>query len=213
MRVTRIRQLFAFVLGYPEPKDMPNYAIMREQLPASTYVGKYLVFLHGTTWVSKHWPEEYWYVLLELANRAGYQVLLPWGNEAELQRAQRIAAAGTQVNILPRLDLASLASIIAASQGVITVDTGLGHLTAALDIPSVALYGPTSPKLAGTYGKQQHNLQADFACAPCLRRTCNYHGSSAVSPACFATLSPALVWQEFLSQCVQSQQSVVEEVI
>ncbi|MGL5739865.1 MAG: glycosyltransferase family 9 protein, partial [Plesiomonas shigelloides] len=39
---------------------------------------------------------------------------------------------------------------------VISVDTGLSHLTAALDIPNITLYGPTDPGLIGGYGKGQH---------------------------------------------------------
>nr|MCF0387585.1 lipopolysaccharide heptosyltransferase 1 [Klebsiella pneumoniae] len=41
---------------------------------------------------------------------------------------------------------------------VVSVDTGLSHLTAALDKPNFTLYGPTDPGLIGGYGKNQHTL-------------------------------------------------------
>src|SRR5690606_39580322 len=53
--------------------------------------GDYLIFLHGTTWVTKHWPELYWRRLAELAAEQGMEVRLPWGNDSEKARAQRIA--------------------------------------------------------------------------------------------------------------------------
>ncbi len=41
-----------------------------------------------------------------------------------------------------------------AFQGVISVDTGLGHLAAALGVPALSIYGPTDIELIGTRGKK-----------------------------------------------------------
>ena len=60
--------------------------------------------------------------------------------------------------VLPKLTLAELAQEIANAKVVVSVDTGLSHLTAALDKPNVILYGATDPKLIGAYGKNQHYL-------------------------------------------------------
>jgi heptosyltransferase-1 len=45
--------------------------------------------------------------------------------------------------------------------GVVSVDTGLSHLTAALDKPNFTLYGPTDPGLIGGYGKNQHIVRPE----------------------------------------------------
>ena len=39
-------------------------------------------------------------------------------------------------------------------------DTGLAHLSAVTNTPSLTLYGPTNPQLIGTYGEDQHHLLA-----------------------------------------------------
>ena len=57
--------------------------------------------------------------------------------------------------MLPQLTLTDLAKIMVSSVGVIGVDTGLSHLAAALEIPTISLYGPTSTNLIGTWGKRQ----------------------------------------------------------
>ena len=44
----------------------------------------------------------------------------------------------------------------ASATAVVSVDTGLSHLTAALDRPNITLYGPTDPGLIGGYGKNQY---------------------------------------------------------
>jgi heptosyltransferase-1 len=64
------------------------------------------------------------------------------------------------------------------------VDTGLGHLAAALAVPTLSLYGSTSPALVGAYGSNQFHLCAQ----ECTRSHAKY-----VQPAVFAPLTPAIV--------------------
>jgi len=60
--------------------------------------------------------------------------------------------------VLPKLSLAEVAKELAGAQCVVSVDTGLSHLTAALDRPNITLFGPTDPGLIGGYGKNQHQV-------------------------------------------------------
>ena len=62
--------------------------------------------------------------------------------------------------MLPKLSLEKVAEVLAGAKAVISVDTGLSHLTAALDRPNITLYGPTDPGLIGGYGKNQFILKA-----------------------------------------------------
>ncbi len=193
--VERVRRLFALTLGYPPPTQDEDYGIDKTRFTISPTERPYLVFLHGTTWPTKHWPESYWMVLARLCCDAGYDVYLPWGNDTERLRAERIAnsAAGTQV--LPRMELNQLAGVLAGARAVVGVDTGLAHIAAALAVPSVTLYGATSPQRTGTYGESQTHLCANFRCAPCLKRQCTYTGDTQVLPACYQTLPPERVWE------------------
>jgi heptosyltransferase-1 len=191
--VARVRQLFALALEYEIPASQPDYGI-RERFPTQQRQSC-LVFLHGTTWSTKHWPDEYWVELATMAVAAGLRVRIPWGNAAEKQRAEKIAAAHREVEVLPRMQLGELAAVIAAASGVVGVDTGLVHLAAALGTPCVTLYGATNPGLIGTVGDDQLHLQATFPCAPCQERKCSYQGTARVFPACYGDLPPARVWQ------------------
>lgn len=51
------------------------------------------------------------------------------------------------------MKLDGVAQELAGATAVVSVDTGLSHLTAALDRPNITLYGPTDPGLIGGYGK------------------------------------------------------------
>lgn len=155
----RVRQLFAHALGYQLPQDIGDYGLDRAQL-AAPGEPPYLLFLHGTTWPSKHWPEAYWRELAERMSAFGWAIRLPWGNAEEKARAERIADGIAGASVLPRLNLGGVAKVIAGARACVAVDTGLGHLAAALDVPSISLYGPTLPGRVGAYGRSQVHLCA-----------------------------------------------------
>ncbi len=155
----RVRQLFAQALGYPLPAGIGDYGLDRARMAASGEQ-PYLLFLHGTTWPSKHWPEAYWRALAERMSGAGWAIRLPWGNAEEKARAERIADGIGNAAVLPKLNLAGIARVIAGARACVAVDTGLGHLAAALDVPAISLYGPTLPGRVGAYGRSQVHLCA-----------------------------------------------------
>ena len=157
--VERIRQLFAQALSYPLPKEKGDYGIVRHFISADS-IEPYVIFFHSTTRDEKHWPEHEWRNLIEKLTALSVQVRLPWGNEKEKARAERLATGLSHVVVLPKLSLNELAYQIANSKAVVSVDTGLAHLTAALDKPNITLYGATDPTLIGSYGKNQHYLTA-----------------------------------------------------
>ena len=72
---------------------------------------------------------------------------------------------------------------------------------ATMGVPTLGLYGPTDGTLTGTRGPHAEHLQGEAACVPCLKKRCRYRGEPmywndvAVSPPCFAVLTPERVWQ------------------
>lgn len=197
--VERIRRLFAAELGYQFDADTVDYGIQPHGRPVDAD-HPYLVFLHATTWPSKHWPAHYWAELAHLAGVEDYQVLFPWYAPEERLAAERIIGAAGTGKLMERLGLSALAGWLGSAVGVAGVDTGLAHLAAAMNTPAVTLYGPTRLDLTGAIGPSQRNLQVEFPCAPCLRRDCDFQGEREVDPACFASLPPHLVWQALKDQ-------------
>lgn len=203
--VERVRRLFAEALGYPLPSGSGDYALDRQRLLAGRADEPYLLLLHGTTWATKHWPERYWRELVELLGAQGWAIRLPWGSPDEKARAERLAAGLAHVTVLPKLNLAGVAAELAGARACVAVDTGLGHLAAALDVPTVSLYGPTNPGFTGAYGRGQVHLASDFPCAPCLKKRCAYQPSAeerqrfdlaSEQPLCFTRLNPPRVAAE-----------------
>ena len=154
--VERTRELFALSLGYSKPQSQGDYAIAQHFLNhLNADAGQYAVFLHATTRDDKHWPEANWRELIGLLAASGIRIKLPWGAPHEEARAKRLAEGFDYVEVLPRMSLEEVARVLAGAKFVVSVDTGLSHLTAALDRPNITLYGPTDPGLIGGYGMNQ----------------------------------------------------------
>ena len=199
--IDRQRALFAAVLNYPQPDS--EFAFRPQ---ASAQAGaedpvpdKAVMLFHGTTWPSKHWPDQMWEGLIQLALEQGYTPLVAWASEDEQRRADRFGQVGATV--LPRMDIGRLIQVVVRCRAVISIDSGLGHLGASLGVPTLGLYGPTDALLTGTIGPRVYHLQGQAPCMPCMRRECDRYNGPAqgwqgqpVVPACFAAMPPDQVW-------------------
>ena len=199
--IVRARQLLSQLLNYPLPDTLPDYGIDHSHFIRSGVEhanSNDIIFLHSTTWDTKLWPEAYWKELARLVLAAGFTVKIGGGSQEELERAKRIATAIPGVVLLPRLEISAMAQLLANARAAVAVDTGFGHLAAALNLPTLSIYGATNPLYTGALGKRSIHLTPHFPCAPCLSRYCHYQKKSAIAvqPACYSTITPERVWHE-----------------
>lgn len=192
--VQRMRSLFAGALDYPLPLSPPDFGIERSKFvrPQCVVPDNFLIFVHSGGWKSKLWPEEHWQALIRSCLDRGLHILLPWGNREEEERAKRLAIS-EMVTVLPKLSLSELGYLIERAHACVCVDTGLSHLTAALHVPSITLYGATDAGLIGAKGKCQEHLQASLSCSPCHKKRCPLSPHSEAA-ACLASLTPQTVF-------------------
>ena len=155
-------------------------------------------FAHGTTWTSKHYPDILWQELVGLVTAAGWQVWLPHSNSKELKRTEFLKI-NDKVEVLPKISLSAIKDKLYEVDVMVSVDTGLAHIAAAIGLPNITLYGPTDPKAIGTVGQNQQHVTARFECAPCRKKSC-FHPDRFIepSPPCFRMVSPQQVLQMIL---------------
>ncbi|MDD2915768.1 MAG: lipopolysaccharide heptosyltransferase I [Gallionella sp.] len=150
--VERNRQLAAQALGYTL-KDRADYGIAPPAIPCPAWLAeeRYMVLLHATSRADKLWDEASWIALGRFLQEKNIRCVLPWGNATEQARSRRLAAAIPDAIVPPRLNLNEAAALLGGARAVIGVDTGLAHLAAALNVPTVGIYTATDPALTGLY--------------------------------------------------------------
>jgi heptosyltransferase-1 len=150
--VVRNRSLAAQALGYA--LDTPaEYGI---RAPQGTFTwlpsARYAVLLHATSADAKLWPEHAWQKLYKYLILNDIFCVLPWGNKGERARSERLAATMRDAVVPPALTLEEMAALLGHACVVIGVDTGLTHLAAALNVPTVGIYCATDPAATGIHG-------------------------------------------------------------
>jgi len=165
--VDRNRQLVSQSLGYQldQPADFGislNSVAPFEWLPPV----KYAVLLHATSRDDKLWGESNWISLGRTLHEHGILCILPWGNENEKARSLRLAKIIPNAVTPPQLDLNQVSVLLSTATCVIGVDTGLAHLAAALDIPTVGIYTATNPTLTGLYPSNHIVNLGNVDCPP-----------------------------------------------
>jgi heptosyltransferase I len=146
--VTRNRLLTGLSLGY-SPDATIDYGLVK---PPKGDAAPYAVLLHGTSRAAKEWREVDWIGAGKWLRARDLDVVLPWGNERERLRCERLAAAIAGSRILERQPLDATAKVIANAALVVGVDTGLLHLAAAYNVPLIAVFLATDPGLTGPVG-------------------------------------------------------------
>lgn len=204
--VIRNRQLSASALGYMSSVEQHpvSYGIRSEK---QKNIHNAIIFFHSTTWDNKHWPIEHWVELAKRCSDNGYQVLLPWHDALEKQRANILAQHAQNLTLLPRMQLSELKNIIASCQAAVGLDTGLGHLAAALNVPCLTLFGPTDPYRSRPFGRQQHHLHARTHCAPCMKRNCHMAPKRPKNwPDCMHSITPDMAWSTLKNSLLSPHQ-------
>jgi heptosyltransferase-1 len=170
--VERNRRLLAAAMEYDVPAGKGSFGLAKGEGGGEGLPSRYAILIHSASWPSKLWPESEWQRLVRHLADRGLPVVLPWGNEEERARAERIAATGNGVVLPERLGGAALAGVIGGATLAVGLDSGLMHLATALGVPGVWLFGPTDPGLTGPYGDGQTVIQSTNPAAPCRTRDC-----------------------------------------
>lgn len=117
----------------------------------------------------KEWPFDRVVALSALLADQGYRPVLFGGNQ-EKERAEEMVrkSDGKLASFAGDLSLRQTMALIARCELFISLDSGPMHLSQALGVPTLALFGPSDPRASGPLKKSSTAvLRKEFACSPC----------------------------------------------
>jgi lipopolysaccharide heptosyltransferase II len=122
---------------------------------------------------SKRWPPRHFALLAKKLAAHGRAVWL-FGSPNDRGIGEEIAklSEGAAVNLCGRTDLASAIDLLSIAEIVVTNDSGLMHLAAAVGRPVVALYGSSSPEHTPPLTGRARLVRTGIECSPCFARDC-----------------------------------------
>jgi heptosyltransferase-1 len=201
--VTRMRQLAAQALDYPCPTAPPDYQL-NQSPKKSEHTTPTIMLMPFTTWPSKHWPQAHWQSLIKQLAPTN-NLLIAWGSQDEKQQADNYCQDIDTAQPIPPSSIADMKSLLENCDAFIAVDTGFAHLATALDLPGIALMGPTDKRQSGPLGSKQFAMDINLPCRPCHKRICPLtYQAEALRPACMADIKPENV-AAFYSNLISKQ--------
>jgi heptosyltransferase-2 len=140
---------------------------------------------------AKQWPVAHYAALAIQAQQAGYAVAVLGAPRDAAAGAEIAALSPGSVNLCGATRLADAIALLASCSGAVSNDSGLMHVAAALQRPTVGVYGSTDPRHTPPAAHHSATLWLQLDCSPCFQRTCPLGHLN-----CLNHISPDAVWRE-----------------
>ncbi len=180
-RHPQLAQRYAALAGpLPDTLPQPHLGSTVEQQQAACralnlpVTGAPIIFCPGAEYgPAKRWPAQHFAALARIIATPGQPVWLV-GSDKDAAVGEAIAAAaqGAALNLCGRSTLQQAIDLIAAARCVVSNDSGLMHVAAAVGRPLVALYGSSSPAYTPPLSAQARIVWRKLPCSPCFKREC-----------------------------------------
>jgi len=122
---------------------------------------------------AKQWPAEHYAALAQEKIAQGWQVWI-FGSEQDQTIGAQIKQLLSEqaVNLCGQTQLAEAIDLMSLSKAVVSNDSGLMHMAAALSVPVVGVYGSSDPGFTPPLGNNSAMVSLNLQCSPCFKRVC-----------------------------------------
>lgn len=127
-------------------------------------------------WTTKRWPVSSFAAVLDRLHEEGRGPVVVIGSAEDRCDVDALRAATTTpfTDLAGAVPLGCLPALLSKAAAMITNDSGPMHIAAAVGVPVVALFGPTSEVRTGPYGTGHCVLTGSVPCRPCFSRVCRH---------------------------------------
>lgn len=138
---------------------------------------------------AKRWPARHFASLARILGARGHAVWL-FGSKKDAPVTAEIQqlSGGVCVDLAGRTTLDEAIDLMSFASRVVTNDSGLMHIAAALDRPMAAIFGSSSPEFTPPLSPHARVITLKLACSPCFKRDCPLGHTN-----CLVTLDPQRV--------------------
>jgi heptosyltransferase-1 len=171
----------------------------------------------GSTWETKDWTIYGYVRLIELLlkdSSLGCSIIL-LGDKTQAVLANRIVELISSRGNVSKNNLLSLAgattlkellAILSVCSVAAGPDSGPGHISAALGVPYVGLFGPTTEERVAPFGQENRVVRVSLKCTPCMKRVCPGFGN-----ICMSLISAEQVRDKILAALMTNDSDSVSE--
>lgn len=122
---------------------------------------------------SKRWPEHYYAQLANHYITKGWQVwILGSAKDSEVVKVIQQLTHNQSIDLTGKTSLADAIDLMSLADLVVSNDSGLMHIAAALERKLIAVYGSTDPGFTPPLNEEVVIVREDLACSPCFKRQC-----------------------------------------
>lgn len=166
----------------------------RSILPSAT---RPLVGMHvGPSWPVREWTVEGWTVLAEMLKRDCGATIVQLGADQHVTRGKvKTPRIEGVVDLVGKLSLEETVAAISMCNLFVGIDSGLLHVSGAVGVPSVGLFGPVNPALRLPRGTPSEAVVANLPCIGCHHRSPRLHWQEGCPHeiACMNSIEPQAV--------------------
>ncbi|MGZ5018297.1 MAG: lipopolysaccharide heptosyltransferase II [Methylobacter sp.] len=166
----------------PMPPDCPKPALTISQDRQQAVIDKFKLTLSSGILAlcpgaeygpAKRWPAEHFAEVAKRKIDQGWQVWL-FGSEKDKADTAQIneKAAGLCTDFTGRTSLAEAVDLMSLADAVVSNDSGLMHVAAALDKKLIAVYGSSDPGFTPPLNDNARVISLNLDCSPCFKREC-----------------------------------------
>ncbi len=122
---------------------------------------------------AKRWPPNYFAKVAEVKTQEGWDVWILGGNK-DREIAAKVQQACNNIchDLTGKTNLGEVVDLLSMATVIISNDTGLMHIAAALDKPLIAIYGSSSPGFTPPLSEKAKIVSLNLKCSPCFSRIC-----------------------------------------
>lgn len=130
----------------------------------------------GARWPTKRWPLASFAAVVDQLHETHHEPIVMIGGADERAYTNKLKTLTDRpfIDLSGDIPLRYLPALLSKATALITNDSGPMHIAAALGIPVVAIFGPTSAARTGPYGDGHQVLTSRIPCSPCFSRVCRH---------------------------------------